>query len=351
MWKKTWRPSDSPAPPTEAASSQGVALVGFGPHMLSCLLPALRLLEIPVACVISRHPQAVREQARRLGIPHSLEGIEALASIEGVRAVIMAVNAAAHPELIRALAPAGLPLFVEKPLARTVAELQALTDQLGDAAGPLMVGMQKRFAPAYLQAKRLIDEQRLGALTQAHYRLHTGPLGGPQGGPQGGADFLLEVGIHALDLLLHLMGPLELIGARSVRRDNRLSVTALLASESGATATLQMGELGGWRQLNERLELFGVGHQLTIDNLVDVQWQRPAAATGESLLGSTDEHLSQLPNFTVPVRENNSLVLQGYVGELEHFFSKLDESQAPSPGIEEAMRSLALLESIRAEAG
>ena len=328
---------------TDKPSGDGVALIGFGAQMRECLLPALRQLEIPVAGVLTRHPDSVQSQAQRLGINRVFEGVEALADAKGVCAVVAAANAAAHLELAKILAPSGLPLFVEKPLGQTVAELEALAKERGDAGGPLMVGFQKRFAPAYLKAKQLIDGGRLGQLTQVHYRLHTGPLG-----PN--ADFLLEVGIHALELLLHLMGPLELLGARCVERNGRWSVSALLTNDSGATAALQVGELGSWHQLNERLELLGEGHCLTIDNLVDVQWRRPAKAENDGLGGFADECLSHTPNFTVPFRENNSLVLQGYVGELEHFFAALNEDQAPSPGIKDAMRTLSLLESIRAEA-
>jgi len=322
--------------------AKGVGLVGFGQHMRCCLLPALRQLQIPVLCVTTRHPEVIRDSAARYGIPQVVESIEELSSRKDIIAAIVATEAASHPDIVEQLTASGMPVFVEKPLADSAASLRKRIERISASGAPAMVGFQKRFVPSYRQAKRLLDEKQLGEPVHLDYQLQTGPLGE-------GADFLLEVGIHALDLIQFFLGSVEVVAALKQESEGRRHFLLLARTAHGVSASVRMGELGDWNQPGERLEIAGPGHRVEIENLIHFTWQRPFQGHGGFPDVEGAGNLCWEPTFTVPSAENSSLYQQGYVGELEHFFASLEAGRPPSPGLQEALSGLELLDALREE--
>src|SRR5258706_2905885 len=84
---------------------------------------------------------------------------EALAAAD---AVLIAASTNAHADLVRRSIDAGLPIFVEKPLAFDLEETVAVVDKAEAAGAKLQVGFQRRFDPGHLEAKRLLDAGELG---------------------------------------------------------------------------------------------------------------------------------------------------------------------------------------------
>ena len=71
-----------------------------------------------------------------------------------------------HVEIVQAAAAAGKHIFCEKPVGRSpdeTAQIEAIARRAGLMS---FVGFNYRWAPMVLHAKQLIDEGRLGALTQ-----------------------------------------------------------------------------------------------------------------------------------------------------------------------------------------
>ena len=322
--------------------AKGVGLVGFGQHMRGCLLPALRQLQIPVLSVTTRHPKVIRDSAARYGIPQVVESIEELSSRKEIIAAVVATEAASHPEIVEQLTASGVPVFVEKPLADSSASLRKKIERISATGAPVMVGFQKRFVPSYRQAKRLMDEKQLGEPVHLDYQLQTGPLGE-------GADFLLEVGIHALDLVQFFLGRVQVVAALKQETEGRRHFFFLARSDRGVSAGVRMGELGDWNQPGERLEITGPGHRVEIENLIHFTWQRPFQGHGGFPDVEGAGNPCWEPTFTVPSAENSSLYQQGYIGELEHFFASLEVGRPPSPGLQEALSGLELLDALRKE--
>jgi len=106
-----------------------------------------------------------------------------------------------HREFVELAAAAGLAIFVEKPLGRTMADCDAIVAAVEKAGVPAMVGQVVRYFPEYAAAKRLVDASRVGKPAA----VRTARMGGfPQitGRPNWYADPLQSGGV-ALDLILH----------------------------------------------------------------------------------------------------------------------------------------------------
>lgn len=113
--------------------------------------------------VVVADVDAGRAQAAAKAIGGSVAGSvqEALGRAD---AALIAASTDAHAGLVRAAVERGLPTFVEKPLAFDLAETVELVDLVERTGVPVQVGFQRRFDPAYLEARRLVESGELGTV-------------------------------------------------------------------------------------------------------------------------------------------------------------------------------------------
>lgn len=123
--------------------------------------------------------------------------------------IILAVPASCNLELVRIIAnhqhkPAGL--LIEKPLAPTLEEAQAIQKEIQRCGIPTMVGFTGHFHPEYKRAKELILAGLIGDVSDITEQLVIGGdnLSKYTTAEQGGV--IAENGIHTLDHILHLTG-------------------------------------------------------------------------------------------------------------------------------------------------
>ncbi|MFD8671811.1 Gfo/Idh/MocA family oxidoreductase [Streptomyces seoulensis] len=84
----------------------------------------------------------------------------------GVDGLVIAAATDAHPALIRAGVAAGVPVFCEKPVARTIEEGVAVLDAVRESGVPIQIGFNRRFDAGFLAARAAVRAGELG-------RLHT----------------------------------------------------------------------------------------------------------------------------------------------------------------------------------
>ena len=112
--------------------------------------------EIIVADVV---PGRARELAAECN-GRAVESVEE--ALDDADAVVIATPTDVHATLVRAAVERGLPTFCEKPLAFDLRETADLVGRVERAGVPLQVGFQRRFDPAYREARRLVEAGELG---------------------------------------------------------------------------------------------------------------------------------------------------------------------------------------------
>jgi myo-inositol 2-dehydrogenase/D-chiro-inositol 1-dehydrogenase len=94
---------------------------------------------------------------------------EAIATADGV---LIAASTNMHATLVSQAIDAGKTIFVEKPLAFDLEETVALVAKAEAAGAVIQVGFQRRFDPAYVEAKRLLDSGERGTLYMVRLIAH-----------------------------------------------------------------------------------------------------------------------------------------------------------------------------------
>lgn len=192
------------------------------------------------------NPEAVRGFAAEKGFPVTGEYGDLLADPE-VEAVLIVTPHDLHEAQIIRAASAGRHVFCEKPLALTMASAERAVAAC-EAAGVLLgVGHERRFEPAMIEIKRMIDQGELGTLLHveanfSHDSLQTLPADNWRVSHPFIPPAMTGMGIHLTDSFLQLLGPVEKLYAQPSWRvtgwkaGDGIAVTFKFAS--GATGLL-----------------------------------------------------------------------------------------------------------------
>jgi predicted dehydrogenase/threonine dehydrogenase-like Zn-dependent dehydrogenase len=270
------------SPPRPAAGKASVAFIGAGRHATAMLIPAFKAAGARLKTVASAGGVSAAHAGRKFGFEEITTATEGVFADPGLDAIVVATRHDTHAPLVcRALA-AGKAVFVEKPLALTLAELAQVEAAYADAAGagraPLLtVGFNRRFAPQTGKIKALLSGSdapkslvmtvNAGALPSGHWTRDR----------QVGGGRIIGEACHFIDLLRYLIGS-PIAGAQAAPMGGAAAVAGL---EDTATMTLRFadGSIGTVHYLThghpsfpkERLEAFCGGRILQLDNFRKLQ--------------------------------------------------------------------------------
>lgn len=157
-----------------------------------------------------------RRYAEQFGARFEPELARAIAAADVDGFVICAENTR-HLALLRAVLPAGKPVFCEKPLVTSAADLRELRALVARFPTPLFSGYFYPFEPALRTVRAMLARGEFGAVTRVRFRnSHPGAYGRWFDSPElawfhdpalaGGGAFM-DVGSHAVHALRALFGP------------------------------------------------------------------------------------------------------------------------------------------------
>jgi predicted dehydrogenase len=137
-----------------------VAGTGFGARIH---VPGLRLSgRFEVVALVGRSPARLAALAQRLDVPRTCGTLEEALAIHGLEAVSIATPPMAHAAAAIAAARAGKHVLCEKPMARTLAEAEAMAVAVERAGVIGLIDHEFRFEPARALLGRLIARGDLG---------------------------------------------------------------------------------------------------------------------------------------------------------------------------------------------
>jgi predicted dehydrogenase len=174
-----------------------------------------------------------------------VDNLDAVLAMPEVEAVVLATPHLDHEEQVVAAAKAGKHVFVEKPFTLEKAGAERAVAATQAAGAVLAVGHNRRFHPNMVRLREAVRSGALGTILHCEGTM-TSPSGlylkpeswrvDPKQSPAGG---LAGLGIHMIDGMLDIVGPMSEVCAQSTHRavpsktDDTTSI--LLRFENGAT--------------------------------------------------------------------------------------------------------------------
>ncbi len=195
-----------------------VAVIGAGFAGSTHARAYARIPETRVAFVVDQDQARADRLAREVGAVAAANADQAL-SDPSVDLVDVALPTPFHTEAVTAALGAGKHVVVEKPLALTLAEVDAMLAARAHSGKYLMVGHVLRFWPEYVAMRELLASGRLGRpLAASALRLSNMPQWSAWfRDPRASGGAVLDLQIHDLDMLNWLFGRPERIYAQGVQ--------------------------------------------------------------------------------------------------------------------------------------
>jgi len=173
---------------------------------------------------------------------------EAILADKSIDAIINTTPNNVHLETTQQAAAAGKHVFLDKPIANTLAEGRAITAACRKAGVVLALGYQRRRESQFRWIKKQIDDGVFGKLVNAEANISRDRLGKidlnswryQAAGMPGGV--MLQIGVHYVDVLEYLMGPVKSVSGSLAQLvlpgDNPDVASLLLEHENGALTTV-----------------------------------------------------------------------------------------------------------------
>jgi predicted dehydrogenase len=134
------------------------------------LATAKQLDTVEVVAVCDIRIDRCRELAGKYAVAAAYSDLEDMLSTEVLDGVIIATPDAIHLQPSLAAAEAGIHILLEKPMATTVADAEAILTAVEAAGVKLMLGHIARFVPEYKMAHDKVASGELGMITNAYLR-------------------------------------------------------------------------------------------------------------------------------------------------------------------------------------
>jgi len=222
-----------------------VACIGIG-WWSDVLADAMqRSGKFTIAACYSRSAEKRQKFAAKYGC-RPVSTYEEILADRAIEAVVNTTPNDAHKETTIAAARAGKHVFLDKPIANTIADARALTEACRKAGVVLALGYQRRREAHFrwvkqhlaefgrlVNAEANISRDRLGKIDLASWRYTAA-------GMPGGV--MLQIGIHYTDVLEYLLGPVKAVSGHLAQLvlpgDNPDVASIILEHENGALSTL-----------------------------------------------------------------------------------------------------------------
>jgi predicted dehydrogenase len=153
-------------------------------------------------------------------------------------AAIVAVPNALHAPITVNLLLRGIHVLCEKPMATTVESCREMIIAAQETDAVLMIGHHKRFVPCVSKAKQLIGEGRLGAIrsvaaSMGLVRTWRSRTNFHRDRSLAGGGVLMDFGVHLIDLILWLIGDVQVVGSHRLPHGTALEEEAKIEFRSG----------------------------------------------------------------------------------------------------------------------
>lgn len=292
--------------PPAISGAIGLGMLGAGNFARGMLLPAIRKCpQLRPRILCSGKGLSAVHAGGGMGFESATADEDEVFRDSHVAAVLIATRHDQHAgQVIKALR-AGKHVFVEKPLALTLEDVDAIEAELNDRI--VMVGFNRRFSPAARQVREFFA--RIAAPLTVSIRFNAGEI------PPGhwtqdeliGGGRLIGEACHAIDLATYLTGSLPVrVFAESIGGPHAPAITddqCFLTLRHANGSISSIGYLAGGDRAfpKERIEVLGGGAMAVIDDFRDVALSSLGTMKRRGAWRQDKGHLHEIAAFAAAI--------------------------------------------------
>lgn len=298
----------SATPVGSAIPAPGVSFIGAGSYAMSHLLPNLPTdASVQLRGVITATGSSSRSVAKRFGFAFCGADTGAVIADVQTAVVFIATRHDTHARYVLDALRAGKHVFVEKPLALNMDQLDAISTAVRTAPGRLLVGFNRRFSPLVREVQRRFGAGPMSII----YRINAGAIAKDswiQDLELGGGRIVGEV-CHFIDTMVFLTGALPTrVHAFAMRDPDSLldTVTINLLFASGSVGSVCYFANGPKGMRKEYVEVFKDGQCAAIEDFRKLTFHTARGARRRRLISQDKGQRAMVSEFIAAVRRGGA---------------------------------------------
>ncbi|NHN32723.1 Gfo/Idh/MocA family protein [Paenibacillus agricola] len=317
-----------------------VGLIGCNSLVYNFVYDCTKHLPISLSAICDPDEERTAKFAQRYNVLKTYSDYNEMLDQEHLDAVIsFPEEIDTHYMIVKACLQSAVHVLTERPACLTSKEARELLELQRKTNCYVMQRLNKRYTPAYIMAKEILQREEFGELTMYLAKYQASEYESEHA-------FIYKHIIHHLDLARYLMGEISLTHVDVKRVDRtRLGFNISFVNELGAIGMLQTSSLQDGSYPMEQVEITGVGHLITIDNIRSVEYRRPGgmrkAGTVDSLYEKNDTLKWSLNNGHM---SNFSYI--GFENLFNDFVHIIVQGKPPSADLVDAVKTIELVEEL-----
>lgn len=245
-----------------------IGIIGAGNFTKMTMLPALKGSGAQYKYIASKGGVTGTAMAQKYGFSHSTTNVEDVLLDNEVDLVLITTRHNLHANMTVKCLEAGKHVFVEKPLALNLEELQNVIQAQQKSGKTVMVGFNRRFSPHAEKMKSLLGASQMNVIAT----MNAGPI------PTNvwvhdmlvGGGRIIGEACHFIDLITYLTGSkvkAVCMNAMGINpEENTDNASILLKYENGSTGVINYFSNGSKAYSKERVEVYSQERTLIMDN-------------------------------------------------------------------------------------
>lgn len=247
-----------------------LGIIGAGNFTGATMLPILGKLKANIKYIASSKGLSGTTLAKKYRISKSTTDYQELLHDAEVSAVLITTRHHAHAKQTVEVLESGKHVFVEKPLALNLVELEEIANVYQRSTGTITVGFNRRFSPFSVEAKKMLGNADMPMNIIATMNAGFIPADSWVHDPESGGGRIIGEACHYIDLISFFTGSevaevvMNAMGiSPEISTDN---ASILLKYKNGSTGVINYFSNGSKAYSKERVEIYAQNKTIIIDN-------------------------------------------------------------------------------------
>ena len=246
-----------------------IGIIGAGNFAGAMIVPSLKELNANIKYIASAKGLSGTTLAKKYKIPYSTSRYQDILEDADVVAVVITTRHGTHASQVIESLNAGKNVFVEKPLALTLEEVETIKSAVEKSGKLVTVGFNRRFSPFSIAAKELLDDN---TPIQIIATMNAGfiPDSSWVHDMESGGGRIIGEACHYIDLISFFTGSqvekviMNAMGNNATSNTDNASI--LLKYKNGSSGVINYFSNGSKSYPKEKIEIYSQQKNILIDN-------------------------------------------------------------------------------------